>query len=57
MPVAWLLGIIVGWKLTGLYIGYIAYWLGRLAIGQIMLGKAMKKTEEQVVYDELQRNV
>ncbi|CAM3105253.1 MATE family efflux transporter [Paenibacillus sediminis] len=48
LPIAWLLGIVAGWHLTGLYIGYIAYWLGRLAIGQIMLVKAMKITEEQV---------
>ncbi|WP_394578522.1 MATE family efflux transporter [Cytobacillus firmus] len=48
LPVAWYLGIIVGLKLTGLYIGYIVYWLGRLTIGQFLLIKAMKITEEKV---------
>ncbi|WP_017688448.1 MATE family efflux transporter [Paenibacillus sp. PAMC 26794] len=59
LPVAWFLGIVVGWKLTGLYVGYIVYWLGRLVIGQILLVKAMKITEDKgrIVHNDLQRNV
>ncbi|MCP1133369.1 MATE family efflux transporter [Paenibacillus polysaccharolyticus] len=59
LPVAWLLGVVVGWKLTGLYIGYIVYWVGRLVIGQILLVKAMKITENKgrVAKNDIQRNV
>lgn len=48
LPIGWFLGVYLGWNLTGIYLGFLAYWIGRGFLARVFAARSFQVAAQEI---------